>query len=174
MTTTIKKSVEKSTKIIAMFAFACGLLFTNCKKEGPQGPTGKDGTNGNANVVSSSITSSNWVYNAPSWEINFTYGAVTQDIIDNGAVLVYMKVGTAYNQIPITFYPANNYSRTYDISTYVGGVAIYCTDSDLTQPTNPGTQTFKVVVIAASQLIKNPNVDLNNYSEVKQVFNIQD
>jgi hypothetical protein len=120
-----------------------------------------------ANVVSSSITSPNWVYNAPYLEINFTYGAVTQDIIDKGAVLVYMKVGTAYNQIPITFYPTNNYSRTYDVSTYVSGVAIYCADSDLTQPTNPGAQTFKVVVIAASQLIKNPNIDLNNYSEVK-------
>lgn len=171
MTTKVKKNVEKSTKIIAMFAIACGLLFTNCKKEGTQGPPGKDG---NANVVSSSITSSNWVYNNPSWKINFSYGAINQDIIDNGAVLVYMKVGTAYNQIPITFYPANNYSRTYDLSTYVGGVAVYCTDSDLTQPTNPGSQTFKIVVIAASQLIKNPNVDLNNYAEVKQAFNIQD
>ena len=172
MTTTIKKNVVKSTAIIGMFALVCGLLFTNCKKEGPQGPAGKDGTNGNANVVSSSITSSSWVYSSPSWSINFTYGAITQDIIDRGAVLVYMKVGSAYNQIPITFYPANNYSRTYDISTYVGGVTIYCTDSDLTQPTNPGTLTFKVVVIAASQLIKNPNVDLKNYTAVKQAFNI--
>lgn len=162
----------KIKSLLAICIIALSLI--GCTKEGAQGPAGKDGTNGNANVVSSSITSSSWVYNNPSWEIAFSYAAITQDIIDRGAVLVYMKVGSAYNQIPITFYPANNYSRTYDISSNVGSVTIYCTDSDLTQPTNPGIQTFKIVVISASQLIKNPNVDLNNYSIVKQAFQLQD
>ena len=152
------------------------LALAGCKKgdTGPAGKDGKNGTNGNANVVSSSVTSSSWTYTAPSWQISFTYSPITQDIIDRGAVLVYIKAGSAYNQLPVTFYPASTYSRTYEVSTALNGVTIFCTDSDLTQPTNPGSQTFKIVVIAPSQLIKNPNVNLDNYEEVKKAFDLKD
>ncbi len=167
----------KTAKMLSMFALACGLLFTNCAKDGktgPAGPQGPAGANGNANVVSSTITSSNWAYTAPSWKISFTYPAITQDIIDKGAVLVYIKVGSAYNQLPLTIYPSSTYSRTYEVSTYLGGVDIFCTDSDLTQPTNPGSQNFKVVVIAASGKMANPNLNYDDYNAVKKAFNLQD
>ena len=37
----------KTAKIIGMFALACGLLFTGCKKEpGPKGDTGAQGAQG--------------------------------------------------------------------------------------------------------------------------------
>lgn len=168
---TMLRSVSKifgTTMIIGMLVFS-----TSCKK-GDTGPAGTNGKDGNANVVSSTITSSNWVYTSPSWKIDFTYPAITQSIIDNGAVLVYLQVGSAYNQLPLTTYPSSTYSRTYEVSSYVGGVAIYATDSDLTQPANPGSKKFKVVVIAASGLKQNPNVNLDNYEEVKAAFNIQD
>jgi len=41
-------------------------------------------------------------------------------------------------------------------------------------PNNPGNQTFKIVAIAASGLMKNPNLDYNNYQKVKEAFNLDD
>jgi hypothetical protein len=161
-------SIKTITSLVLLVTMT---IFSSCKKEGPAGPAGEDG---NANVVSSTITSSSWAYTAPSWAISFTYPAITQDIINSGAVLVYIKVGNNYSQLPLTFYQSASYSSTIEVSTFVGGLSLFWTDSDLTQPNNPGSQTFKVVVIAASGLIQNPNVDYSNYEEVKSTFNIVD
>lgn len=177
MTTTKTTTVGKTAKMFGMFALACGLLCTNCAKDGktgPAGPAGANGANGNANVVSSTITSSNWSYVSPSWEIAFSYPAITQDIIDKGAVLVYLKNGTSYSQLPLTFFQSASYSTALEVSNYLGGVKIFWTDSDLTQPTNPGSWTFKIVVIAASGRAANPNVNYNDYNAVKKAFNLQD
>ena len=68
----------------------------------------------------------------------------------------------------------STYSRTYTFKHYLGGLSVYVTDSDLTQPLNPGLLTFKVVVIASSSIAKYPNLDLNNYEEVKKTFDLKD
>jgi len=173
MTITKTTTAGKTAKIFGTFALACGLLFTGCKK-GDTGPAGANGTNGNANVVSSSLTTSAWTYVSPSWEMTFTYPAITQNILDNGAVLVYVQQGSNYYQLPYTFYPASTYSRTYTFVHYLGGMKVFVTDSDLTMPSNPGSLTFKVVVIAASQRMANPNVNYDNYNEVKKAFDLKD
>jgi len=170
------KKQKTMTVVFAGLALTLGLTLTSCKKgdTGPAGTAGTNGTNGNANVVSSSLTTSAWTYVSPSWEMTFTYPAITQSILDKGAVLVYVKSGNNYYQLPFTFYPAATYSQSYEVETYLGGLKVYVTDSDLTQPTNPGSLTFKVVVIAASQRLANPNVNYDNYDDVKKAFNLQD
>ena len=162
----------KIIKLVTIGLLIAGATtFSNCAKDGATGPAGEDG---NANVVSSSITSGSWTFLSPSWSQSFTYSAITQDILDNGAVLVYVAEGVNYYQLPYTFYPSSSYSRTYKYVHYLGGLKVYVTDSDLTTPDDPGTLKFKVVVIEASGLIKNPNVDLNNYQAVKKAFNLTD
>lgn len=125
-------------------------------------------------MVSSSITSSAWTYVSPSWEITFTNPAITQAIINSGAVLVYIKAGEGYNQVPLTIYQSASYSTSIEVATFVGGLTVFWTDSDLTQPNNPGSQTFKIVIIAASGIIQNPNVNYSDYEEVRSVFNLED
>jgi hypothetical protein len=147
------------------------ISIVGCTKEGPIGPAGADG---NANVVSSTISSSNWVYNSPSWSITFSYPAITQNIIDKGAVLVYLKNGQAYTQLPLTIYSSATFSSSLEVNSFVGGVKVFWTDSDLTQPSNPGNREFKVVVIAASGLAQNPNLDFKNYEAVKLAYNLKD
>lgn len=147
------------------------ISIIGCTKEGPVGPAGADG---NANVVSSTISSSNWVYNSPNWSITYFYPAITQNIIDKGAVLVYLKNGQAYTQLPLTIYPSATFSSSLEVNSFVGGVKIFWTDSDLTQPSNPGNREFKVVVIAASGLAQNPNLDFKNYEAVKLAYNLKD
>ena len=161
-------------KTLTLCLVALSFLFNSCIVEGEQGPQGPAGSDGNANVVSSSLTTSNWSYLSPDWYINFNYDAITQDILDNGAVLLYVKSGSNYFQLPYTYYPSSTYSRTYTFKHYLGGLSVYVTDSDLTQPLNPGLLTFKVVVIASSSIAKYPNLDLNNYEEVKKTFDLKD
>ena len=144
------------------------VLLSGCEKEGPAG------ADGNANVVSTTFTSSAWTFNSPSWMLSYNYPAITQEIINTGAVLVYIRVNNSYNQLPLTFYQSSDYSTTIEVSNSVGGVNIFWTDSDLVQPINPGTQTFKVVVIAASAKIQNPGVDYSNYEDVESAFNLKD
>ena len=163
----------KIIKLVTIGLLIAGATtFSNCEK-GEDGKDGIDGIDGNANVVSSSITSGSWSFVSPSWSQSFTYSAITQDILDNGAVLVYVASGVNYYQLPYTFYPSSSYSRTYNYVHYLGGLKVFVTDSDLNTP-EPGTLKFKVVVIEASGLMKNPNVDLNNYQAVKKAFNLAD
>ena len=162
----------KIIKLVTI-VFLIAMTFSNCEKVTVTGPAGEDGKDGNANVVSSSITSGSWSFVSPSWSQSFSYSAITQDILDNGAVLVYVASGVNYYQLPYTFYPTSSYSRTYNYVHYLGGLKVYVTDSDL-NTSEPGTLKFKVVVIEASGLMKNPNVDLNNYQAVKKAFNLTD
>lgn len=155
--------------IKTLMLLAAITIFGGCAKEGPAGEDGKDG---NANVVSTTITSTDWTFNDPSWVLSLNYPAITQNIINSGAVLVYVKVGESYNQLPLTFYQSSSYSSSVEVSTFVGGLDLFWTDSDLIQPIYPGSQTFKIVVIASSGMIQNPNVDYSNYEEVCSTFNI--
>jgi hypothetical protein len=151
-------------------------LFMGCAKDGKDGapgPAGADGADGNANVVSSTITTSAWVYNAPSWVLVLNYPAITQNIVDKGAVLAYMKVGNNYAALPLTFYPTDFYSSSILYSYGVNNIAFDWTDSDRIQPNNPGSRTFKVVVIAASALEGRPDVDLLDYEMVKTAFDLK-
>lgn len=159
-------------KVKSLVIFGLAIIsIVGCTKEGPIGPAGADG---NANVVSSSFSSSNWVFGSPNWSLVLVYSAITQEIIDNGAVLVYLKNGQSYLQLPLTIYPTANYSTSLEVASFVGGVKIFWTDSDLVQPNNPGNREFKVVAIAATGLAQNPDLDYTNYEAVKQAFNLSD
>lgn len=152
-----------------MFLITGSMILSGCAKEGPAGDDGKDG---NANVVSTTVTSSAWAYSAPSWYLNLPAAAVTQNIINTGAVLVYAKVGDSYNQLPLTFYQSASYSTTVEVSSYAGGVNLIWTDSDLTQPNTPTLQTFKIVAISSAGLAQNPDLDFSNYEEVVSAYEI--
>jgi hypothetical protein len=59
-----------------------------------------------------------------------------------------------------------------DAAIYIGGVRIIRTDSDLTLPAAQVARTFKIVTIAGSAMKANPNLDLKNYTAVKNAFNL--
>ena len=158
------------------------ILFTvSCGKRGPQGPLGYPGAPGNANVVSGTITTDNWDdYYAPSWGLTINYSEITRDIIEYGAVLVYMQHGDTYRQLPLTFFNIipdvsgdYYYSTSIEVSTFVGGVTIFWTDSDFWQPEHPGRKKFKIVVIASSEY-RAYDIDYSDYNQVKEAFDLVD
>lgn len=167
------------TKIFLPLAIVFAILFTQCTKEGPAGPqgtagnNGTNGTNGNANVTGSTTVTTN----SASWTAISTWGfsaiinlgAIDQDIVDKGAVMVYEQLGTGWLALPYTY---GKVSRSYLFSP--GMVKIYIQNTDGSTATNPGAITYRIVVISASNRMAHPNVDYTNYEEVKMVFGLKD
>ena len=140
------------------------MLITACKKR--QGPAGADGKDGNANVKATTVGNLNWTYTSPDYTTIINVPAITQDIMSNGAVMVYLVDGGTQIQLPVTFHPTAQYSETYSFDCFVGGVKLYITDSDHVQPPQPsGDYKFKIVVMAGSGLVKQVNV--KDHSEVQ-------
>ncbi len=88
--------------------FALMLVFvTSCSKDGEQGPAGADG---NANVISSGwvpYDSANWSSSTSEFGITYrnypvTVSEITQDVVDNGVVLVYTRFFTDTYVLPFT------------------------------------------------------------------------
>lgn len=145
------------------------ITIASCKK-GDTGPAGKDGTNGNANVIATNnVTINTWSLSNSIYTATISASGITQNIVDKGIVMVYIQYGSQWVSLPdITGINSTVYA--YEL----GKVVLINSNSDGTTPTNPSTQTFRIVIISASNREANPNVNWNNYSEVKQALNLKD
>lgn len=170
----------KKVKVICMALLAV-IAMASCR--GPRGPEGPAGQDGNANVVSSTVTvyPNDWRFdNNTSWRVDIKYEAINADIHDYGAVLVYMNVEDTWRQLPFTFYYSVNlndgsvgyFSSSLEVSTYEEGVSIFWTESDFYNGYRPEQHDFKIVVIAASLYEARSDVDYSDYEAVKRAFQI--
>lgn len=145
----------KTKKLLFIAIMLSSALFTSCKKgdtgepgpAGTNGTNGIDGTNGNANVISTntlSFNSSDWTLSGSLYSTTIIATGITQDIVDNGAVTVFNQSGTStsWTALPYTFV---NTAYRYEFG--VGFVNLYVTNTDGTTPTNPGSETYRVVII---------------------------
>ena len=154
-------------------------LFNGCKKDDDEKyqPKGNYGTgNGNANVTGTNtvtFTSGDWNVTAGVlYDVEITVPGITQSIVDNGIVMVYEKSGSV-ECVPLP-YTETNISKLFTFG--VGYVDILIESTDGTPIANPGTVTYRVAFISAAGIkkITDNNVDINNYSAVKQVLQIAD
>src|SRR5450759_342988 len=115
-------------KAFLSFAILAMILFS-CTKPGPIGPTGPAGTNGtngaagtagtagtngtngtngtdgNANINGTNtvaLNSGSWIANVSSFVATFSTTAITQAIVDNGAVMVYEQSASFWLALPCT------------------------------------------------------------------------
>jgi hypothetical protein len=143
-------------KTLTFFFAAIVLVGSSCSKD----------KYGNTDISSDTYTTT-WTYQDPSYYCDLNVPEITQDIVDNGAVFVYMSNGnSAWTALPCTIPIDGSYSSTYTPVHFVGGVRIWKTDTDLLT-LDPGSSTFKVVVVSDHGLAKRPNLDWENYNEVK-------
>ena len=153
--------------------------------QGPQGPSGSNGTNGNTNVKSSFLTvnPNNWQWNSSNYVsyVEFNNSQITSDVINYGLVLAFRKSTNAGTEIwipmPNVYYPFSNslISWTYDIgfiSLGAGRIRFAWSDSRNSPP--DATQVFKIVSVSGSAKAANPNLDWNNWNQVKQTFHLTD
>ena len=164
-----KLTVICMTLVAMIFAVSC---------RGPQGPMG------NANVCSSTVTvkTSDWYWDNTSWRVDLRYEAISPNITDHGAVLVYMEDRNTWRQLPLTFYynvfDENNtehfYSSSLEVSSYDDGVSIFWTENDFFDGYRPDEHRFKIVVIEASVYASRSDVDYSNYEAVKTAYLLAD
>lgn len=174
----------RTFKLFGMFIVMSLLAIASC--QGPPGVQGPPGHDGNANVQSATIETSpydwGWDDNAANWYLDLEWDAIDLDMVDFGAVLVYMEnPGEFYgwHQLPLTLYPDNQYSSSIETVYYDYGLTLFWTNSDLQQHQNPcdlynANLTFKVVLIDATTFSNYINEDLSDYETVKRIFNISE
>ncbi len=149
---------------------AGGLLTLGSCVKGDRGPAGQDG---NANVigVDRQFTVSNWTTGtftsgSPYYYATFSDPDITSDIVNNGVVEVYKQYSSGWTNLPDV---SGITSTVFDF--YVGGFTIYIQNSDGTLPSNPGSITFRDVIISASQRQAHPNTNWKNYNEANAAIN---
>lgn len=181
---------SKIKSILSAFMMIGTLLLSSCAKDGETGPTGATGAagaDGNANVKSYkfTVTNSQWnILATTSWQYVYNCSAITQDILDNGMVMVYWDANnltvaypTNYVPTPITPYQINSRQLTssFQLNALGNGtvtVGIY-DNSGVAIPAQSDTK-FKVVVVDGTARKANPGMNWSNYNEVKQAFDLND
>jgi hypothetical protein len=180
-------------KAFLSFAILAMILLVSCTKPGPIGPTGPAGTNGtngaagtagtagtngtngtngvngNANVIGTNtvaLNSGNWSASGSIFEATITAPAITQAIVDKGAVIVYEQFGSYWVALP---YTVGKLSVVYYFT--LNTVKIDYAYNDNSQTPNPGNKTYRIVAISSSVAAANPNVDWKNYEEVIKLLN---
>jgi len=149
-------------------------LVHSCKKEGPPGPAGKDG---NANVKTTTITFSSWTWdgNAGYSFADFTWGAITSDIVNTGGVFIYVSNGSGgWLPLPRTIFPTSSYTQSQRYIYSTGFFRVIVQDSDLLPPVSLGTWTIKILAVAGSLREANPNLDWSNYEAVRARLRLRD
>ena len=181
-------------KLGIVFMTLLAMAFTvSCTKQGPQGPQGPAGQDGNANVVSSTVTihDYDWQWNRMftdgdnnergQYYVTIDYPAINNNVFNYGAVLVYMSVQGTWSQVPLTYYyyvtddgQVLFYEASIEVATLSdGGVRLFWTESDYWNVC-PDTHDFKVVAIEASVYSNRSDVDYSNYEAVKTAFQLAD
>ncbi len=165
----------KKTKSIIMATLigVSALVLNGCS--GKDGAPGAQGPEGNANVLTMaySILPSQWAYSSPVLWVDLIDNDITADIMNSGAVLVYMENGSYTTQLPYTYYPTTTYSETMSAIHYLGNVEIDIQDSDAGTPGTPGPISFKVVTLSSRKMLQNPHVNFKDYESVKRAFNLK-
>ncbi len=168
------KKIRTLTAILIGSAAILCLAITSCNKgdRGPEGPAGTNGTNGVSNIQTSTLTTTNanWTYvaSSKSYTANITYAAVTSSVVDKGTVQVFMG-GPSGTWVALPY----SYGIEQILYSYrTGEVWLEYTYSDNTVPPIPSGLTFKIVVIPPGMV--KPNVNVHDYSELKQAYGIVD
>lgn len=147
--------------------------------QGPAGPQGQQGVPGTANVVYSS-----WA-RAGAWSTVDVYGVVrsfidinaprlTQEVIDRGVVLVYVKLTTDNNQVrqlPVTVF-AQFTEELIDFSLIANRIRVWSTP--VRPPISPSPNyEFRYVIIPGAQAAR-MNYENLSYEEAREMFNLPD
>ena len=141
------------------------VMINGCAKDGATGPAGK---NGNANVNSSQFTVSpfQWQTSGGSYVATYTAPAITNG--NNDAVMLYLNSSSQWIALPYSSIVVSGDNLGFAYST--NNLTLIYQPASGTSPSN--TWTFKQVVIPPAAMVAHPNVNLNNYMEVKKAFNL--
>jgi len=168
MKTLLKKMAILS---IAMLVFGCSKDGAD-GTDGINGTNGTNGTNGNANVVGTTdvtILPTQWQTSGNTKFVSIANNNITQSIVNNGLVMVYEKSGNNYTALPYAYLGIER-----NFSFGLNFLQITLSNYNNTGVTVSGNVIIRAVIISASNKMGNPNVNWNNYAEVKDKFKLKD
>lgn len=159
------------TSIVSIFAITF-LSFSCVGPQGEDGLDGRDGRDGNANVGAAiyDIAPSEWEGNIDGFVTNLNVPELTNNIYENGAVLVYLlknenTSNQSFNQLPYTWL-YNNTTEYIDYDAYIGRIDITLrwVDNGLNNTEAPKSDyTFKVIIIEGTPLsLLKTKTDISN------------
>lgn len=158
----------KKITIVGIFALTL-LMFGACTKS-KDGAPGAQGPQGNANVSASTqtTTDSSWtLINSNNWLATFNVPEITSSVFSGGTIQVFIGDGTVWTAMPYS-YGIEQYNYSHEL----GLITISMTNSDGSAPSNPGVVQFKFVVIPPAAMLLHPNVNLQNYNELKATYKL--
>lgn len=166
------KKIQKIGMVLLLVI--ASTTFNACQKP-EKGETGPAGADGNANVQSSVYYVSSYSASGNILYTNIFVSDLTQDIVDNGAVLVYIETTSgSYSQLPITTAASTTVDLLIEAIHSAYNVQVQFSFSNNTLPGNPGLIKFKIVTIAGKEMLADPTINWSNYIEVKKKFNLKD
>ncbi|HYV91862.1 MAG TPA: hypothetical protein VE978_08765 [Chitinophagales bacterium] len=156
-------------KLVAvLFSFCAIASFHSC-----QGPEGPPGLNGVANIITYNITtnSSSWSWDGTNdlYYTDVQIPDITQSVIDAGTVQAF------YSNSDFSYFialPSTESLLWIGYSYFLGIGEIDYGLTDGTQPANPGTKYFKMVVIPPAARQANPDVNWEDYNDIAKHFKI--
>ena len=173
-----------STRLFCMALFAT--LFTSCLRvqgpPGPQGPEGIPGRDGNANVwsITYQAEEADWFdVGTPGADeyflaLDLDVPEITQDIVDNGIVLVYYRQDdqSPWIALPYTFISHNpEYIEKLDMIYSLGFVGMQSQASD--KNATPYVGFFRVVIAEGIPLGKQA-FDFSKYENAVEILGLND
>ncbi|MFD2915519.1 hypothetical protein [Psychroserpens luteus] len=184
------KKLKATMRTTTYFIIALLIAFTySCEAEdgtdgidginGSQGEQGEAGQDGNANVQTFTFDVS--AINSTNFSINFP--ELTQDVIENDAILTYIARESTYFTIP-----GISFNDMMEVELQPSDLDIFFYDRITGSTTTPVVGLYdlvKVIIIESSNTnrmnepndiysqLENANVDINNYHEVCNYFGIK-
>lgn len=178
----MKKINKTIMTVIAGVALTLGLTLASCAKKGdtgPAGPAGTNGTNGNANVKSKTIfvAGSEWINSPGESSVTKIVSEISTDIVNTGAVLVYIdNGGNNWTALPATTTSTTGLVISFGYDIEPGKLILTAeVNANITLTASAfGNTNFRIVNIAGSGRLANPNLNYNDYNAVKKAFNLKD
>jgi len=189
--------MRKTMKTIITVVAVVAIAFTGCKKEvtgpkgdkGDKGETGAAGTTGATGATGSTGATGAAGPQAKTFNFQLTfnsgdtykvYSGVTGFNADD-VILTFVKYENLpsqsyWTQLPLMLPGFVNIFPEFGESTGQLFINTQKTDGTTGSPwtTSNNTFDFKAVLISSSQRQAHPNVNWNDYNEVKEVLNLQD
>ena len=155
---------------LLIISILVAFVLPSCQKE-----EDVDIVYGNTNMLSKTLTvyGSQWYFVDPTYIVDIVVPEITQDVVDNGAVMAYYRNGYGeWQAMPITNPMDNTYASVYAFSFWNGHVSLYKTDTDLLT-LSPTDMDVKLVIFSLKSEMENYDIDWSNYSEVSAHFNLK-
>lgn len=142
----MKRLIYISVLAITLFSYSCTKEYVT-----------QEYTGGNADMstVEFKVLNTDWVeYGEPGiaghgFAVDLNFPELTNNVIQNGLVSLYMKSGDAWISVPVYFYYQNGdvlYQGGFFYRMAQGVFSIDYYESDF-KTENPGTQNFRLVIV---------------------------